>query len=85
MSNKPRMLTKVEQRASRRPKENGGNLPKHSGQEDPDKDFVYTSADKTDVRQTFNRIRKEQEEERQKQKEEAAARLRNVISNRRFK
>jgi hypothetical protein len=50
-----------------------------------DPSFVYTSADKTDVRQTFNRIRKEQEEERQKQKEEAAARLRNVISNRRFK
>jgi hypothetical protein len=49
-----------------------------------DKDFVYVSSDKTDVRQTFARIRKEREEELEREKQELAARLKNVIS-RRFK
>jgi hypothetical protein len=49
-----------------------------------DKDFVYVSSDKTDIKATFSRIRKEQEEEREREKQEAAARLRNVISTRRF-
>jgi hypothetical protein len=50
-----------------------------------DKDFLYVPADKTDVRKTFARVRKEQEEERERLRQEAAARLKNVISNRRFK
>jgi hypothetical protein len=49
-----------------------------------DKDFVYVPADRTDVKATFTRIRKEQQEIREKKKEEAAARLKNVIQ-RRFK
>lgn len=49
-----------------------------------DKDFVYIPANSTDLKATFSRIRKEQEEERERLKQEAAARLRNVISNRRF-
>jgi hypothetical protein len=47
-----------------------------------DKDFVYVSSDKTDVRQTFARIRKEQDEERERLKQEAAARLKVVIERR---
>jgi hypothetical protein len=50
-----------------------------------DRDFLYVSSDRTDIRKTFARIRKEQEEERERLKQEAADRLRNVISNRRFK
>jgi hypothetical protein len=50
-----------------------------------DRDFLYVPADKTDVRKTFSRVRKEQEEERERLRQEAAARLKNVISNRRFK
>jgi hypothetical protein len=43
-----------------------------------DKSFDYTPSHRTDVKKTIERAR-------EKQKEEAAARLRNVISNRRFK
>jgi gamma-glutamyltranspeptidase len=47
-----------------------------------DKDFVYVPAEKT---KEPGYLSKRFQEIRQKQKEEAAARLRNVISNRRFK
>jgi gamma-glutamyltranspeptidase len=47
-----------------------------------DKDFVYVPAEKT---KEPGYLSKRFQEIREKQKEEAAARLRNVISNRRFK
>ena len=44
-----------------------------------DKSFVYVPSDRTDVRATFERIRKELESQAERKREEAAWRLRNVI------
>lgn len=48
-----------------------------------DKDFIYVSADKTNVRETFERIRREREADKERERLNIQERLRKTIQIRR--